>query len=1171
MLAFPNLAPYLSKLNQFNKSVVQEIQFSGPTYQVKILDLQEDEDLWTFLQFDSKDRLKDAFCSCQTSEETGACEHLALSYAVLFDETEKLLHHRFKNSFWFEIGKIWFKRYLNSKRTASFRKQFFSEKGFEILELIKGEKIVETEENSIKFSNLSAEELEDWREGNPNEELAFELSGWSNFVKKLFLLKQIEVNFDSKLKECTISSKDFEVKYRLAEKDLNQLIPVLNTAPSNLQVFNRLQDLLKEVVFEEGAFKFTFKRPLKGNDEMLLIDDWFYAEGQGFYPKNFTLEKEVEPFLDRYQNEVGHFLPVNTAPLTPKYKLAFDKQWNLHIEPYAFSKGDFKGKWGKWLYVEGRGFFKIKEGKLLDSLVREKDVSKFIQKNEAVISAQKGFYVHPRSLETQITFHIDPQGSLFFSRSALQEKKSSHEFGKWSYVKNEGFYSKISNPVYFPVELDVPIRRDLIPSFLRRYIKEFSGVSGFILKENPLQSVGLNIGLNKDKRIWVEPEYLFKDEFSQSSAKFYEEWIYIHGKGFFEIPFSFQLPEKFKAPVWIAKDKIGSFVEEELPELNSWVRKIDPKLTAPISMRLILDKIEEAKGQTWDLEFHYQTERGDFSFGEVLEGLKKKEKYLFLNEGRIDLSDERFLWIKRLIEKKNSYPLNLSTVELLRLHAIEEISAVKDAKNLFQQIISLEKAPHFDASELKSVLRPYQQIGAEWLFSLNHYLLGGLLCDEMGLGKTHQAMGLIAALRKIRPNASFLVVVPTSVLYHWEDKLKEYFPSLKIKSHHGTVRSRHFEGDFSLFLTSYGTLRSDIEWIKKRNFEIAFFDEVQVAKNHRSKLYAALQRVKADVKIGLTGTPIENRLRELKALFDLVLPGYMPHEADYNQLIVRPIEKMRDMQKKSLLHRLVNPFILRRKKIDVLSDLPEKIENISHCELTLEQDKLYRETLHAQSKGILDDITDFKKVVPFIHVFSLLSRLKQICDHPALYLKDTENFEKYHSGKWELFLELLSEARASQQKVVVYSQYLGMLDIIENYLKKEGIGFASLRGSTRDRKEQIALFATDPACEVFVASLKAAGLGIDLTSASVVIHYDRWWNAARENQATDRVHRFGQNKGVQVFKLVTKNTFEERIHQIIERKKALLDEAVAFDDHEVMKSFTREEIFELLQYQTGSF
>ncbi|MFN4174194.1 MAG: DEAD/DEAH box helicase, partial [Parachlamydiaceae bacterium] len=216
------------------------------------------------------------------------------------------------------------------------------------------------------------------------------------------------------------------------------------------------------------------------------------------------------------------------------------------------------------------------------------------------------------------------------------------------------------------------------------------------------------------------------------------------------------------------------------------------------------------------------------------------------------------------------------------------------------------------------------------------------------------------------------------------------------------------------------------------------------------------------------------------------------------------------------------------------------------------------------------DLYDENKVIPYIHIFALLSNLKKICNHPALFLKDGFNYDQYTSGKWELFKELLEEALASEQKVVVFSHFLGMLDIIESYLTSIGVGFASLRGSTINRKEEIGRFQNDPNCKVFVASLQAGGLGIDLTQASVVIHYDRWWNAARENQATDRVHRIGQTRGVQVFKLVTLNSVEERIHEMIEKKARRMEEIVGSDDSQVIKTLSREELIELLKDSENS-
>jgi SNF2 family DNA or RNA helicase len=317
--------------------------------------------------------------------------------------------------------------------------------------------------------------------------------------------------------------------------------------------------------------------------------------------------------------------------------------------------------------------------------------------------------------------------------------------------------------------------------------------------------------------------------------------------------------------------------------------------------------------------------------------------------------------------------------------------------------------------------------------------------------------------------------------------------------------------------------------------------------------------------LGLTGTPIENRLLELKALFDVVVPSYFPSEAIFREQFVNPIEKGQDPEKKNLLARFIKPFILRRKKSEVLLELPEKTEEIAYCDLSDEQRQLYKESFLEFNEPLMQQLQDRKQPAPIIHIFSLLSKLKQICDHPCLALKEISNYEKHQSGKWELFIQLLEETRDSGQKLVVFSQYLKMLDIIEDHLTKKGIGFAGIRGSTRDRKEQLEKFRDDPRCEVFVASLQAAGVGVDLVAGSVVIHYDRWWNPAKENQATDRVHRIGQSRGVQVFKMVTRHTIEEHIHRLIEKKLYLAEGVIGFDEHDQIKGLQREELIELLR------
>lgn len=261
---------------------------------------------------------------------------------------------------------------------------------------------------------------------------------------------------------------------------------------------------------------------------------------------------------------------------------------------------------------------------------------------------------------------------------------------------------------------------------------------------------------------------------------------------------------------------------------------------------------------------------------------------------------------------------------------------------------------------------------------------------------------------------------------------------------------------------------------------------------------------------------------------------------------------------------MIKPFILRRRKTEVLKELPEKSENKAYCDLLEDQEMLYQETLELSRKGLISELNNQDIPINYLHIFSILSRLKQICDHPALIAKDPKNYKNFQSGKWELFLELLQEARESELKVVVFSQYLYMLDIIENFLRENNWEFAQIRGDTLNRRAELKRFQEDPNCVVFIGSLQAAGLGIDLTAAGVVILYDRWWNAARENQAIDRVHRIGQKWGVQVYKLITKNTIEEKIDWMIAKKGRLLEEIVTTDDHSLFKQFTRSELIELL-------
>lgn len=566
------------------------------------------------------------------------------------------------------------------------------------------------------------------------------------------------------------------------------------------------------------------------------------------------------------------------------------------------------------------------------------------------------------------------------------------------------------------------------------------------------------------------------------------------------------------------------------------------------------------------------------SLHDILNAWNHGQRYLSTSTGWIDCNSPDMkkaaeLFGAALPEGGAKDLFKFSKMDLLRLQGTLDHSLFMRGERSKNDILSriLELKPQKSELTLKGLtsdLRTYQEAGVKWLYFLYENGLGGLLCDDMGLGKTHQIMALMVAIREESdPEARFLIVCPTTVLGHWERKLKEHAPSLKTTLFYGADRDFDSAVNTSdVIVTSYGLLRNDLELLKDTVFTMAAFDEIQYLKNTETKGYAAALEIRAEMKIGVTGTPIENHLGELKALMDLTVPGYLGTDEVFFERHLRPIQENNDGAKRKELSRLIAPFILRRLKKSVLKELPVKIEDTRFCRLSEDQVKLYRDAVDMRGKGLLEELKDRKKTVPYIHVFALLRLLKQICNHPALIKNGTENFEHYSCGKWDLFCELLTESLESGQKVVVYSQFLGMIRLFEQLVEKMGVGYVSLTGSTTKRDQVLTRFNQDEDCRVYLGSLMAGGVGVDLVAASVVIHYDRWWNAAREDQATDRVHRIGQKRGVQVFKLVTQGTLEEKIDRIIQKKRNLMESVVKEDDPGLLKSFSREDLIEFLMF-----
>jgi len=641
---------------------------------------------------------------------------------------------------------------------------------------------------------------------------------------------------------------------------------------------------------------------------------------------------------------------------------------------------------------------------------------------------------------------------------------------------------------------------------------------------------------------------------------------------------------KFRAPIKMVlkKSQVPRFFEALADECAESSSLVDEHLESLHVVRSF-ERLEITPAQ---LERNWYWLSADYGFGntsiglaDILSAKKEGRRYIGTPSGWVDCTAPELDGLNLIVDRyqtatsdpENTGRIGLSPIDLLRItvgmKGEVEISGGTHTQHILRRLFELKPIDTLPPPEgLKSSLRPYQALGVEWLRFLYENGFGGLLCDDMGLGKTHEVMAFLLGLREHAGiEAPFLVVCPTTVLSHWDQKVKAHAPALNPVVYHGGDRDiQEAIQDNALLLTSYGILRRDIAHLRETAFAVAVFDEIQHIKNPETHGYRAAAALRAGMRLGLTGTPVENCLMELKALLDLTVPGYLGSDHDFETRYVSPIELDTQSTKAETLSRLISPFILRRRKGTVLDDLPEKVEDLRTCRLSEDQVKLYRDAVAGKGKQLLQELEDQNKTIPYMHVFALLNLLKQICNHPGMLNHEDVDYRSYASGKWELFKEILSESLDSGQKVVVYSQFLYIIDIMAAYLEEAGIDFVALTGKTRNRGDVISRLNTDPNCRVYLGSLKAGGVGIDLVAASIVIHYDMWWNAAREDQATDRVHRIGQRRGVHVFKLITEGTLEEKIAAMVQKKRHLMDQVIKESDPTVLKGFSREELMELL-------
>ncbi len=578
-------------------------------------------------------------------------------------------------------------------------------------------------------------------------------------------------------------------------------------------------------------------------------------------------------------------------------------------------------------------------------------------------------------------------------------------------------------------------------------------------------------------------------------------------------------------------------------------------------------RVSISSGIDWfDIEAVVQYGDQAISFKDMMKAVRRGERYVKLADGTFGQIPpdwlERYKYLLGLAEETER-GLRVRDVQAPLLEPLladaAEVQAAREFQERRERLRTFERiTPQPLPQGFQGELRPYQKAGVDWLHFLHEYRFGGILADDMGLGKTVQALVFLQSLKERgEAERASLLVVPKSLLVNWQREAARFTPQLRVLEFTGAGRRKapSLFDQYDVVLTTYGTMLRDVEFLRSYRFHYVILDESQAIKNPLAKTARAARLLNADHRLVMTGTPVENTTFELWSQFAFLNPGLLGSLESFKENFANPIESRQDEEAASTLRKLVYPFILRRTKAQVAPELPPRTERTLFVELEPAQRKLYtrvRDRYRAELLGLIETrgIDDAR-----MKILEGLLRLRQVCIHPTL----VEPTYRGESTKLELLFETLETLRAEGHKVLVYSQFVEVLKRVRAGLEERGIFYAYLDGQTRDRQAQVDRFQCDPAIPCFLLSLKAGGVGLNLTAADYVIHLDPWWNPAVEMQAADRAHRIGQDKPVFIYKLIARDTVEEKMLQLQEKKRGLVEQLITTEES-FFKSLTREDV-----------
>jgi len=579
--------------------------------------------------------------------------------------------------------------------------------------------------------------------------------------------------------------------------------------------------------------------------------------------------------------------------------------------------------------------------------------------------------------------------------------------------------------------------------------------------------------------------------------------------------------------------------------------------------------IHVSSGLDW-FDAKVEIEFGEQRVGidEIKSALVNKQSFVQLGDGTLGILPDE--WLKRysLLFKVGDGRSDQLRLSKYHMSVIDELYENRDEKELsfeldekYERLKEFKNIPEIPAPvHLQHILRPYQTSGFQWLNYLNDVGWGGILADDMGLGKTVQALSMLHHFKEINGSLLTLVVCPTTLIYNWRNEVQKFSPSLSFHIHHGSVRSRNVEElqKHNIIITTYGTLRSDIQVLLKMKFDYVILDESQAIKNPASKVTRAAGLLNARNRLCMSGTPLQNNTFDIFAQMNFLNPGLLGNMEFFRNEFATPIDKFGEQEQKEHLRRLLFPFILRRTKEQVAKDLPDKTETILFCEMEKEQRKVYEAYRNSYREKILGTIDQQGIGKSQLTILQGLMKLRQICDSPAI-LNEEEKYPNHSIKLDELAREI--EENIGNHKALIFSQFLGMLALIKKKLVEDNIPFEYFDGSTSapDREKAIQNFQNNDECRVFLISLKAGGVGLNLTAADYVYIVDPWWNPAVEQQAIDRTHRIGQTKNIFAYRMICVDTIEDKILELQERKRKLASELIA-DDASFVKALSKSDV-----------